>query len=165
LLRLTRRGRLPRGGVSAPWGVGLDRVGRKGGRARGEGLPERVDELAESLVREVEPLGGLLLREAVDEDGAKGLVLALTRGSGVEEGVAQRGVVHGRSSRKCEEISQACRGKAMAKYKDPPAGNRQERRPEGEGTSAEAEEGRLRREAAEEEGEGCCRPTRSPLSP
>jgi hypothetical protein len=36
-----------------------------------------VDELAEGVVGVAETLGGVLLAEAFDEDGAEGLVLAL----------------------------------------------------------------------------------------
>jgi hypothetical protein len=45
-----------------------------------EGLAELVDELAEGVVGVAETLSGVLLGEAIDEDGAEGLVLALAWG-------------------------------------------------------------------------------------
>jgi hypothetical protein len=45
-----------------------------------EGLAELVDELAECVVGVAEAVGGVLLGDAIDEDGAEGLVLALARG-------------------------------------------------------------------------------------
>jgi hypothetical protein len=56
---------------------------------------ELVDQLAESAVGVAVTLGGSLLGEAVNEDGAKGIVLALLRARRLEEEPAAGGIVHG----------------------------------------------------------------------
>jgi hypothetical protein len=43
----------------------------------------------------MEALSGLLLGQALDEDGAKGLVLAVGGTRGSQEEVTRQGVVHG----------------------------------------------------------------------
>jgi hypothetical protein len=63
--------------------------------AVGQVAAELVDQLAESVVGVTVTLGGLLLGEALDEDGAKGIVLALLRARRLEEELAAGGIVHG----------------------------------------------------------------------
>ena len=71
-------------------------VGRKGGRvAIGQVTAELVDQLAESVIGVTVTRGGLLLGEAVDEDGAKGIVLALLRTRRFQEEPAASEIVHG----------------------------------------------------------------------
>jgi hypothetical protein len=63
--------------------------------AFGDVAAELVNQLAESVVGVAVTLSGLLLGEAVNEDGAKGIVLALLGARGLEEEAAVGGVVHG----------------------------------------------------------------------
>ena len=56
-----------------------------------------MDELAEGVVGVAEAPGGLLLGDAIDEDGPQGLVLALAGAAGLSEEVLAQGVVHNRS--------------------------------------------------------------------
>jgi hypothetical protein len=60
-----------------------------------------VDELAEGVVGVAETLGGILLGQAVDEDGAEGFVLSLGWTGGLAEEELAEGIVHVRCSR-CE---------------------------------------------------------------
>src|SRR3954471_23046806 len=75
---------------------------RKGGRGAGRTIAsELVYELSEGVGGVAEPLGGILLRQAVDEDGAEGFVLSLGGAGGMFEEELAEGVVHARGS-ECE---------------------------------------------------------------
>jgi len=63
--------------------------------ASGDVTAELVDQLAESVIGVTVTRGGLLLGEAVDEDGAKGIVLALLRTRRFQEEPAASEIVHG----------------------------------------------------------------------
>jgi hypothetical protein len=63
--------------------------------AQGHIAAELVDQLAESAVGVAVKMGGLLLGEAVNEDGAEGVVLALLRARRLDKELAAGGVVHG----------------------------------------------------------------------
>src|SRR5262249_40925397 len=96
-----------RGGRGGEGGRGA-RGGGPGGRGVGVGggVAELVDELAEGVVGVAETLGGLLLGQALDEDGAEGLVLALGGAGWFAEEEPAGGVVHARGTQ-CEVIVNA----------------------------------------------------------
>lgn len=62
-----------------------------------------MDELPKGSVGVAEPLGGFLLRVAVEEDAAERLVLALCDAGGSQEEIADRILGHGVAS-VCEVI-------------------------------------------------------------
>jgi hypothetical protein len=77
---------------------------RKGGWVAGATpVAELVDELAKGVVAVAELLGGVLLRKAVEKDGAQGLVLALGGAGGLLKEELAACVVHNRGSG-CESI-------------------------------------------------------------
>jgi len=84
------------------WGIVRDHRRRKGGRgASGTIASELVDELTEGVVGVAETLGGVLLGQAVDEDGTEGFELSLSGAGGLLEEELAEGVVHARGS-ECE---------------------------------------------------------------
>jgi hypothetical protein len=54
-----------------------------------------VDQDAEGGVGVAEAAGGFLLGNALDEDGAEGLLRALRGASGLQEEALREGIVHG----------------------------------------------------------------------
>jgi hypothetical protein len=83
-------------------------------------LAELVDQLTKGIVVIAEPQGGVLLGEAVDKDGAEGLVLTLGGTAGLlKEGLAE-GVVHAYSS-ECESMVEPLRSEASRSGVAPPA--------------------------------------------
>jgi hypothetical protein len=88
--------------AGAASGIARGHQRRKRGRgAGGDVLAELVYELSEGFGGVAESLGGILLGQAVDEDGAEGFVLSLGGAGGMLEEELAEGVVHARGS-ECE---------------------------------------------------------------
>jgi hypothetical protein len=91
-----------RAAAGAASGIVRGHQRRKGGLgAGGTVASELVYELSEGVGGIAVPLGGILLGQAVDEDGAEGFVLSLGGAGGMLEEELAEGVVHARGS-ECE---------------------------------------------------------------
>jgi hypothetical protein len=98
---LAKARRAPSSAVAAE--VFPDRVGRKRGSVFGLLVAELMDELAEGVIGVAETSSGNLLGDAIDEDGAQGLVLTLPRAGWLQKEVAQRRVRHGQQPENVRE--------------------------------------------------------------